>query len=173
MLQKDTQQALEKQIERLFVLSELGKTFTSTVNLDQLQQSILKTTSDILLPESWHLLIKNRETGDLDYKILINDPALNRNQPVKIGEGLSGWVAQTQQAILWTEGRCEVADIPEDIQRSIAGKSILCSPLRSKNQLLGVISMQHSQPSFFTLEDLRTLTTIADFAAIALENAMN
>lgn len=173
MSEKDKQ--LEKQIQRLVMLSELGKTFTSTMNLEDLQKSILKKTSDILRPESWHLLIKNPETDKLEYKILINDPSVDRSKPVEIGEGLSGWVAHTQQAVLWSQGfENEITKaIPPAIQKEAQDHSIVCAPLRSKNQLLGVMSLQHSDPGFFSEEDVRTLSTIADFAAIAFENAMN
>jgi len=169
------QLSLEKQLERLVMLSELGKTFTSSMDLDQLQQSILQKTTEILNPESWHLLLKHSHLELLEYKILINDPQVNRTKPIPIGEGISGWVGENAQSILICD------DLPKSMRELIPrhilalanGQSIICAPLYFQDKLLGVISLKHHLGSFFNLEDLRILSTIADFAAIAFENATN
>lgn len=175
MTLNNRQLSLEKQLERLLMLSELGKTFTSSMDLDQLQQSILQKTTEILQPESWHLLFKVPEQELLEYKILINDAYVDRTKPIRLGEGISGWVGKEVVSILIC------ADLPkrmrELIPRNILAdannQSIICAPLHIQDKLLGVISLKHSSENFFNLEDLRILSTIADFAAIAFENATN
>jgi diguanylate cyclase (GGDEF)-like protein len=53
-----------------------------------------------------------------------------------------------------------------------ATKSIVAVPMRSKGKILGVIELVNSGDGrAFSADDLRTLATIADYAAIAIENA--
>jgi diguanylate cyclase (GGDEF)-like protein len=52
--------------------------------------------------------------------------------------------------------------------------SLLAVPLRSKGRILGVMELvNHEGARSFDPEDLRTLSALADYAAIAIENARN
>ncbi|MCB0271406.1 MAG: sensor domain-containing diguanylate cyclase [Bdellovibrionales bacterium] len=175
MSKNDKQLTLENRIERLVVLSDLGKTFTSTIDFEDLLKTILKKISEILEPQSWQLLLKHPSQDALEYKILINDPSVNRSQLVYFGEGCSGWVAKTKTPILWSQNIKipESSQIPPQIQKEFQNASYLCVPLQNRNTVLGVIFLKHADPDFFTQDDLITVTTISDFAAIAIENAIN
>jgi GAF domain-containing protein len=51
-------------------------------------------------------------------------------------------------------------------------KSLLHVPMRLRNQVIGVLSVHNKiSPEAFTDNDLRTLTTLAGYAAVAIENA--
>lgn len=50
-------------------------------------------------------------------------------------------------------------------------RSILCFPLRIKDKRLGVLSSQSDKPNAFDVIDQRLLATLADYTALALENA--
>lgn len=50
-------------------------------------------------------------------------------------------------------------------------RSEMAVPLIAKGQILGALDVQSNQPGAFTDEDVRTLTTLADQLAIAIENA--
>src|SRR5262249_24608285 len=51
-------------------------------------------------------------------------------------------------------------------------RSVLCVPVKGRDSVLGVIKLANGAADrVFTEEDLATLTVVADYAAIALENA--
>ncbi len=50
-------------------------------------------------------------------------------------------------------------------------RSILCFPLKIKEKRLGVLSAQSDKPNAFDVIDQRLLATLADYTALALENA--
>lgn len=171
---KHENKQLEYKIQTLEKLAELGKSLTSQMNLESLIKTILKKTSDLLQPESWHLLLKDPDKDVLYYQILINEPSINRQEPLPYGQTLSGWVALHQKPILSTQSfkNYEPSDLPEKILNEIKDKSVICIPLQSKGSLLGVVQLKHSSPDFFDLDDFNIVSTIGDFSAIAIENAL-
>jgi diguanylate cyclase (GGDEF)-like protein len=64
---------------------------------------------------------------------------------------------------------------PADILAGSDAKSLICVPLKSKDRVLGVIQIRRKGEDVapFGEEDLTTLAVIADYAAIAIENARN
>lgn len=86
------------------------------------------------------------------------------------GEGLSGWVAATGQPAL-------VDDVSQDQRwRSLdeadqAARSAVSVPLAQANEVLGVITVAHPTPNFFTPSHLRLMTAIAQEVSVAIANA--
>jgi PAS domain S-box-containing protein len=96
------------------------------------------------------------------------ESALVEAQEFRIGEGVNGIVAQTRAPLL-------VNDYPAFPQR-VAGLSDLVAvigvPLLYRDRFLGVLTSHTTTPgSTFTQEHLALLTSFADQAAVALENA--
>ena len=50
-------------------------------------------------------------------------------------------------------------------------QSIMCVPMRVGDEVLGVISIQHSDPAAFNAADFQTLTAVATHVAIIIKNA--
>ena len=61
--------------------------------------------------------------------------------------------------------------------RLVAGgvqiKSMLCAPLRHKQLNFGVVNLSNTSDRLFSIEDLRTLNSLANYASIAILNAKN
>lgn len=167
---------LKRTVDALRIISEIGKTLTSTLEIKEVLRIVLQKISELLHPTSWSLLLLDEKEMALKYEILINEPSADRSAPIRLGQGIAGWVAQTAKAVLWPDPSKEKRYIlPSDIPPPLDVSSILCVPLRSKEKTLGVIEIRRKgadvQP--FGEEDLTTLAVIADYAAIALENARN
>jgi diguanylate cyclase (GGDEF)-like protein len=163
-------------VDALQIFREIGKTLTSTLETKEILRIILQRISELLRPTSWSLLLLDEEEMTLKYEILINDPSADRAMPIRIGQGLAGWVAQSGKPVLFPdpskEGRYTP---PTDLLTGIESGSILSLPLRSKGKTLGVIEIRRkgTEKPLFGEEDLLTLAVIADYSAIAIENARN
>lgn len=86
---------------------------------------------------------------------------------LKIGEGITGWVAQHSQAAL-------VNDVEKDPRYYAVFPSIrseIAIPLIVANQCIGVLDLESDRPNAFTREDLELLELIASSAAVAMQNA--
>jgi diguanylate cyclase (GGDEF)-like protein len=175
MSNQDLLKKLEEKIKALEFLSELGKAITSTMQPQEVLRTMLKKTSDLLQPAIWSLTLLDEATNQLKYEILINDPSVDRDKPVELGEGLHGWVAKYGQAIFASETKVASAPLPQHFSHLGKNDALMIVPMKSKNKVLGTIHLQRSlrEKAPYVEEDLKILQTVADYAAIAIENAKN
>lgn len=175
MPNQDLLKKLEEKIKALETLSELGKAITSSMQPQEVLRVILKKTSDLLHPTVWSLMLLDETSNQLKYEILINDPSIDREKPVEIGDGLHGWVAKYGNALFASETKIEGYTVPKHLEHLTKNLSLMIVPLKSKNKVLGTIHLQRKllEKTPYTEDDLRILQTVGDYAAIAIENAKN
>lgn len=94
-----------------------------------------------------------------------------RDRRWNMGEGVVGWAASNQQAIL-----CDNIAKDQRVKGSLAPSrgygSIIAVPVKVKGNLLGVVSAVSPRLSAFNSTHLRLLSAYAAEASIALENAL-
>ena len=167
---------LERRNRELEVLIEIGKALTSTVDLEDVLTLIMDQVSRLLKAQAWSLLLRDELTGDLTFEIAVSPSAEKlKGMNVPAGQGIAGWVAEHGEALV-------IADVSADERfsdhfdkaSSFITQSVLCVPVRSKDHVLGVIELVNGpNEKVFKEADLNILLTIADYAAIAIENARN
>ena len=87
--------------------------------------------------------------------------------------GIAGWVARNRQAVRLDD----VASDPRHFtgvgrQTGLVPRTMICVPMLSKNELRGVLQIINKvDGTTFTEAELRLAQTLADHAAIAIENA--
>ncbi|MCL5006375.1 MAG: diguanylate cyclase [Acidobacteria bacterium] len=175
MTQRDDEIAeLRRQLERLSLFHEVGKALASTLDLQKILQTIMEKISDFLQPDTWSLLMLDDKADELYYEMAIGTNANQlKDVRVKMGEGIVGWVAEHGEPVL-------VEDIKTDPRRVVRrngswhpeAQSIICVPVKGRENVLGVIELVNtSGKERFHEEDIPILKNLADYAAIALENA--
>ena len=92
---------------------------------------------------------------------------------IKVGQGLAGWVAQTGEAVVVPDTTKDSRFFAQvDEKTKMATRSIVAVPVRFREQCLGVIELINCMGSGgFSQRDLALLEALADYAAIAIENA--
>ncbi len=113
------------------------------------------------------LLLLDPETGELMLRAAKNvDEKQARQLRLKIQDSLAGQVFRSGEPLLITEGQPKVVT-------GYLVHSLIYAPLRTPERgifgLLGVVNRE--KPRSFTPHDVRLLCALADYAAIALENA--
>jgi len=157
-----------KQIE---ALSKIGKAITSYTYLDEVLDFIMVTTAEVmdsnicslmLLNEKKELVIRATQAVSKNYR---------KKPSMKMGEGIAGIVAKENKPIL-------VDDVRKDgryLNHEVAVKEGLCSllsvPLNVKGKVIGVINCYTSELHNFRKDEIELLVTIANQAAIVIENA--
>jgi len=173
---KDLLRELQRTVDELAVLNEIGKALTSSLDIGEVMHAILAKVSELLKPSNWSLLLKDQATGELYFHAAVgagSDRLLGmRLQP---GEGIAGWVAQNNQPLLVKNVHADPRFASRfDKASRFHTKSILCVPLTFKERTLGVIELVNGpNDGAFHEEDLKILGTVAEFSAIAIENARN
>jgi diguanylate cyclase (GGDEF)-like protein len=166
---------LEAKIRELTVFHEVGKALTSTLDPNRVLETIMQQISSFFHPDTWSLLMVDPDHNELRFEIAVGEASEKlRDVRLKIGEGIAGWVAQNNQPVY-------VPDVHKDPRFShridemtqITTRSIACIPVRGREGVLGVIELVNCpQPLRFEGgEDLFLLQALADYVAIAIENA--
>jgi diguanylate cyclase (GGDEF)-like protein len=165
--------ALERRNRELEVLIEIGKALTSVLDLPGVLDVIMAQLNHLLHAQDWALLLRDAESGVLTCTAA-PAPAGRARQGEQLvrGEGIAGWVAEHDQPLLITDLGQERRFTGRALG-SAAG-SVICVPVKIRERMLGVIELgKGPQEPPFIAEDLQVLLTIADYAAIAIDNARN
>lgn len=85
-------------------------------------------------------------------------------------KGLAGWVVRHQEAVLIEETLDDerwlnLPDAPYE------ARSVIAVPMLGGRAVLGILTLQHSVPNYFSEEDLKLMQASADQIALALRNA--
>ena len=89
---------------------------------------------------------------------------------IPMGHGLSGWVAENDSPIVNGNPAVEPGYL-NDPAKVTALRSAIAVPLRSKDGVIGVLTLYQLRAGAFTTDDLRLMTAIAPKAALIIQNA--
>lgn len=161
--------------DALLACVEIGKLFTSTLDLEKILELIMTKVSRLIEAQNWSLLLKNEKTGELTFGIVVGiKKGLIKGVRLEPGEGISGHVAETGVPLFLSN----VENDPRFSQKAdkLTGfitKSIICIPLKIRNKILGVIEIVNiKNMDVFETNYLPILTILADYSAIAIENSL-
>ena len=165
---------LQRRNDELATLVEIGKTLTSTLDRENVLNVVMEKVSLLLRSKTWSLLLTDEATGDLIFEIAVSDESTSlKGVRLAKGEGVAGRVAESGEPMLIPDVNDSPYFSPQVNQlASQEIRSIICVPLKSQERILGVIELVNSgEDSIFDESVLPILTTIADYVAIAIENA--
>src|SRR5256885_14577421 len=173
---KDLLRELQRTVDELAVLNEIGKALTSSLDIGEVMHVILAKVSELLKPSNWPLLLKDPTPSELYFHAAVGEGADRLlGMRLRPGEGIAGWVAQHNQPLLVPNVHADPRFASRfDKASRFHTKSILCVPLTFKERTLGVIELVNGpRDGAFGEEDLKILSTVAEFSPIAIETARN
>ena len=97
---------------------------------------------------------------------------LFRSLEIPVGQGLSGWVAESQQPILNGNPSVEPGYLNDPSKFSTLRSALAVPLLNDKQRVVGVLSLYASGRDFFTSDHLRLLQSISGKLAQCMVNAM-
>jgi diguanylate cyclase (GGDEF)-like protein len=172
----DLLRRLERNLTEVAAFYEIGKALTSTLELGRVLELIMVKVGDLLAPSNWSLLLLDEKSSELIFELVDGpDSGGLQGQRLGAGEGLAGQVAQSGQPLLVTDVREDPRFSPRfDRAGQFETRSVLAVPLHARDRTLGVIELVNGAGGHvFTPDDRRTLSALADYAAIAIDNARN
>lgn len=164
------EEELRNRATRLELLMEMGHTTTAIMEINELLRIAVERLTDKFGFSNVNISLVEGDYVVLRASSLISLRNSEGHIRMKIGmEGINGWVAEKGLPLLVNDVTKDdrfFAKIPE-----LQMKSELAVPIKTKNQIIGVLDAQSKKINNFTLEDQYTLTAVADQLAIAIDNA--
>jgi len=162
---KVSTEELEKQVLGLSALNKASGVLISTVGLEKKWDLVVNTATSMTNAKKG-LLIFTDKRGK---KLALKAPQ-GEDINIEVHKKIAQWVMRNDKPILIKEGA--EGSLFEELWEKDDTDPIMCAPLKTKNELLGVIAVESPMSGKdFTEADLELFSTFANEAALALENA--
>ncbi|MBI5052890.1 MAG: response regulator [Chloroflexi bacterium] len=157
----------EKRVRELETLQSIGHALTSTLDLDQVLSRVVEAAVSLTDAEEGSLLLLDEYTHELVMRAARNfDDQFVRTFRLRSEDSLAGEVIRTGTPMLFGP------NMPQKIKTSYLVRSLIYVPLRMQNRIFGVLGVDNRiNARTFADTDVTTLNALADYAAIAIENA--
>ncbi|MBK6791209.1 MAG: GAF domain-containing protein [Anaerolineales bacterium] len=171
-LQEDTRVRFATQRERMEALAGVGSVINSSLGLKKVLDEVMDSLIVLMKAERGFLMLKD-EKGD--FRVQIARDANNQDlteDVFSISKSIVRQVLERGETVLTTNAR---TDPRFEQQASVAAYqllSILCAPLKVKDELIGVIYVDNrAQTGIFSSDELELISMFANQAAVAIDNA--
>jgi len=158
-------------LDQIKALSKISKAITSDLYLDDVLRLIVTVTAEAMGSNICSLMLIDDKKSELVIRATQSvSEEYNKKPPLKLGEGISGKVALENKPIAVKDVTKEKEYKYRDIARKEKLCSLLCVPLAVRGKVIGVINCYTSQPHVFSETETELLISIANQAAVAIEN---
>jgi diguanylate cyclase (GGDEF)-like protein/putative nucleotidyltransferase with HDIG domain len=152
------------------ILFELYRDLGNSLSLDE-TLSVLSVRLKRLVPYDCMAAYVVRNGEVLPQYVTGNDFRVLSSLRLRMGEGLSGWVAQNQKPIVNGSPVAEITSADASSQ-FIGLRSAISIPLEGSVGVVGVLTLYHMVENIYTADHLRILRTISSKLAVCVENAL-
>jgi len=162
---------IESAKEIIEALSKIGEAITSDLYLEDILKLIVTVTAEVMGSKICSLMLLDPAKKELAIKATqsMNKEYLNK-RPLRLGEGIAGKVALENKPMI-VENIQEAEEYKfKDIGMKEGLVSMLSVPLHVKGKVIGVLNTYTSMPHSFSEYEINILKTVADQAAIVIEN---
>ncbi len=152
--------------ERLSLLYQVSKVIHSTLESQEALQLIVSEAVRVMRASSGSLVLINPSTSILEIHAAQNLSSSARKLKLRVGEGITGWVAQTGAP-------ARVGDVSQDkryVSVRSGVRSELAVPLQVRDEVRGVINVDSERADAFSAEDQELLQELAVLAATVIHN---
>ncbi|MGA2316998.1 MAG: sigma 54-interacting transcriptional regulator [Thermodesulfobacteriota bacterium] len=170
---------LDKKSRAYTLFQKVQGAMHNVPNFGETCKSILDAVMDEIDAENCSLMLKDPVSGYLTIcaargknekkSVYYPDPSGNGKR-FKSGEGVAGWVLKEGQAVMLNDVNKEPRFV------SVVGlnnkvNSLICFPIREKDQVVGVFNLSHSKKGAFNEGDKLALSYISNQVGAALTSA--
>ena len=157
---------LQQKYERLSLLYHVGHVIHSTLDPQQALQLILREAVRLMRATSGSAVLLNPTNGFLEIQASQGLPAEAAYLKLKVGEGITGWVARYGKP-------ARVGNVKKDpryimVERNVCSE--LAVPLEVEGQVRGVLNVDSDRLDAFSEDDQQLLEALALEAARVIRN---
>lgn len=161
---------LRRAIEELSILNDLARAIGGSLNAEEIMGNIIKRSLKAVGAEQGDITLIDRKAPDKMKTLIRTMASSSIHRPVHLNENLMGWMMRHRQPLI-------IANPEEDtrfrgVKWDPSIRSVLCTPLMVKNELIGILAVYNKRNGLeFNEDDQRLLVIIAGQSAQVVENA--
>ena len=157
---------LHARYERLRLLYQVSKVIHSTLEPNQVLRLIVNEAVRVMRASSGSIALINPTTQLLEIQAARGIPAPAAELRLRMGEGITGWVARTGRPARVGDVRSDSRYVP--IRPDV--RSELAVPLEVNGEIRGILNVDSERVEAFTSADQELLAELADQAAKVIHN---
>ncbi len=166
---------LEQKVKRLSSLIEVNGLISSSLNLEQILENVMKISKKIMNADASSLMLIDEKTNELVYEVALGTVGekLKQEFRLKLGQGIAGTVAQEGKPLLLEDSYTHPKFYRgHDKATGYRTKSMITVPLKVGERITGVAQVINKlDDGVFDKDDLELFIALCSLAAIAIENA--
>jgi len=158
---------------RLAALFKVCRALGSSLELSEVLHETMDSVIQLTGAERGFLVLVNQETGELAFRAARNfqQENLNKNE-MEVSRSIIKDVIHSGEGFLTTNAQVDDRFSTQDSITLFSLRSILCLPMRTRGEVIGVIYIDNKIKSgAFNRDDQELLEVFAVQAAVAIENA--
>ncbi len=159
--------SLQQRLNELEALQLIGHKISASLDLDNVLSTVVEAAVELTEAEESSLLLIDESSGELYIRATKNfQDEFVRTFRLPTHDSLAGQVLRTGKPVLLDEKK------PKKIKTSYLVHTLLYVPLQIKERVIGVLGVDNRQGGHaFNETHLALLSALADYAAIAVDNA--
>lgn len=155
------------QYREVNLLYKLSEKLASSLELQEVAETAIDEATRLIEATSGSVALLNKERALIE-PVASFGKSFEPESGFRMGEGIAGHVAQTGKAEVVNDVHADARFLPGPAPIS----SLVCAPLKAKNDVIGVVTLVSATPVTYTAQHLNLLNTLASQAAPAIENAL-
>lgn len=159
---------------KLGKLLRINQMVAGTLDISEVLKRSLELEKEVVDAETGSILLLDPTGEYLEFAVALGDAGnILKNHRIRIGEGISGYVAKHKNPLLIRDVRQDKRfNSYFDSKTGFQTRSVLCVPIQTEDRLIGVAQViNRSDGGSFTEEDLVLFSAFAGTLAVSLENA--
>ncbi|MBU1627762.1 GAF domain-containing protein [bacterium] len=167
------QALLEKKSKMLISIMNMSEALIASTSLPDLLETVMELVFKTVIAQRGFIMLIDKETGELDTKIVkYSDDSLEKTQKITISKTIADTVIKQKAGILTSDAAMDTRFKSGESIRIIGIRSCMCVPLWDKDKIIGILYVDSlMSKSQFTGDDLDLLASLANHAAIGIEQA--
>jgi sigma-B regulation protein RsbU (phosphoserine phosphatase) len=163
---------LKQAVEELSVLNEIATAIDSSMAVDEINRLIISKCIKRMGVEQGVIRLLDASSPDQAFKTLVRVVDHSEDGlPFRLGLTLTGWILKNQKPLLTNDLQTDER-FKGATEEAAQIKSVLAVPLKTRNRILGILSVFNKRGGApFDVDDQRLLTIIATQSAQVIENA--
>jgi adenylate cyclase len=165
-------EAFQREHNNMLALASVGQVINSSLELDEVLRIVMDNIVRLTKAERGFLMLRD-EQGEMVNRVARNweKESINSSE-LTVSRSIVGRVIETGEPIITTNAQEDKRFVGQESIVAFNLRSILCVPLKVKNELIGVIYADNRiRTGIFAESERDLLLAFANQAAVAIENA--